>query len=327
MKIGEVELGKNPVFLAPMEDVSDSSFRLLCRKFGADMVFSEFVSADALIRNVNRTWKKLEINEGERPTVIQIYGREADVIAEAAKRVEEVKPNIIDLNFGCPVKKVAGKGAGAAMLKDIPKMLEIAAATVKAVNTPVTLKTRLGWDDDNIVIGDIAEQLQDVGIQGLTIHGRTRQQMYTGKADWSHIAAVKANPRVHIPITGNGDIDSPEAAKFAFDTYGVDAVMIGRGSIGHPWIFKEIRHYLDTGEHMPPYSLREMVDFLKIQINDAVNWLDEVKGILHSRRHLAASPAFKGLPDFREHRIAMLRANTLDELLPILDTIVEKYSV
>lgn len=309
-----------------MEDVSDPTFRLMCRQFGADMVYSEFVSADALIRNVKKTWQKLEINEAERPVVIQIYGRDAQVMAEAAQRVEEAKPDIIDLNCGCPVKNVAGKGAGAALLKDIPKMLAIAEAVVKAVKTPVTLKTRLGWDDDSIDIVNVAEQLQDTGIQALALHGRTRQQMYSGFANWETIAKVKENPRMRIPIIGNGDVTSAEAARNGFDKYGVDAVMIGRGSIGRPWIFKEIKHFLETGETYNGMSFLDQIDVLKLHINNTVQWLDERRGILHSRRHLAASPIFKGLPDFRAHRISMLRAATLAELIPLMDEVAEKYS-
>lgn len=310
-----------------MEDVTDSSFRLLCRKFGADMVYSEFVSADALLKNTNRTSRKLEITEGERPTAIQVYGKTVDSIVEAAKIIETAKPDIIDINCGCPVKKIANKGGGAALLQDIPKMLSIAEAVVKAVNIPVTLKTRVGWDESTKDIIEIAERLQDTGIEALAIHGRTREQMYTGFADWELISKVANNPRMRIPIIGNGDITTPEKAKDAFDKYGVDAVMIGRGSIGRPWIFKELRTFLDTGEYMPALSLKEQVDVLKIQINDAVSWLDEKKGILHSRRHLAVSPAFSNLPDFRENRIKMLRTNTLDELMKMLDFIVEKYSI
>lgn len=309
-----------------MEDVTDTTFRLLCRKFGADMVYSEFVSADALLQNVNRTSRKLEISEGERPTAIQVYGKTVDSIVEAAKIIETAKPDIIDINCGCPVKKIANKGGGAALLQDIPKMLAIATAVVKAVNVPVTLKTRVGWDESTKDIVEIAERLQDTGIQALAIHGRTREQMYTGHADWELISKVVNNPRMRIPIIGNGDVTTPEKAKDAFERYGVAAVMIGRGAIGRPWVFKEIRTFLDTGNYMPALSLKEQVDVLKIQIKDAVGWLDEKKGVLHSRRHLAVSPAFSDLPDFREHRIKMLRTNTLGELLSFLDFIADKYS-
>lgn len=314
-----------PLLLSPMEDVTDTTFRLLCRKFGADMVYSEFVSADALLKNINRTYKKLEISEGERPTAIQVYGKSVDSIVEAAKIIETAKPDIIDINCGCPVKKIANKGGGAALLQNIPKMLAIAEAVVKAVKVPVTLKTRVGWDDSSKDIVEIAERLQDTGIQALAIHGRTRQQMYTGSADWELISQVANNPRMRIPIIGNGDVTTPEKALDGFKKYGVSAVMIGRGAIGRPWIFKEIKTFLETGKHLPPLTLKQQVEILKTQILDAVSWLDETKGILHSRRHLAASIAFSNLPNFRNLRIAMLRENSLENLLKILDTIVETY--
>ncbi len=325
MKIGNIEFKKYPLFLAPMEDVTDHAFRKLCKKFGVDMVYTEFVSADALVRNVKRTEQKLNIYDEERPVAIQIYGKDADSVAEAARIAAEAKPEIIDLNFGCPVKKVAGKGAGAGLLRDIPKMLEITKAVVDAVELPVTVKTRLGWDDNNKVIVDLAEQLQDCGIAGLSIHGRTRSQMYKGDADWTLIGEVKNNQRMHIPIIGNGDVTTPERAKECFDKYGVDAVMIGRGSIGRPWIFKEIHHYLQTGELMEPLSYDEQVAIVKQQIKDSVDWLGEYKGILHSRRHLATTPVFKGIRNFRDTRIAMLRANTADELYEIIDSVKTKF--
>lgn len=325
VKIGNVEFGKYPVFLAPMEDVTDYTFRLLCKSFGVDMVYTEFVSSDALIRNVKKTQQKMSIFEAERPVAIQIYGREIDSMAEAAKIAEQSGPDILDLNFGCPVKKVAGKGAGSGMLKEPDKMVDIVKAVVNAVDIPVTVKTRLGWDEDSKIIVDLAEQLQDVGIKALTVHGRTRCQMYKGEADWTLIGEIKNNPRMHIPIIGNGDITSPEKAKDFFDRYGVDAIMVGRACVGNPWIFKEIRHYLDTGEKLPEFTLREKVDILKRQIRDAIAWLDERRGILHSRRHLAESTAFKGLPHFRQLRISMLRAGTKHELFSLLDEVVEKY--
>jgi nifR3 family TIM-barrel protein len=321
MKIGSIEFSKYPLFLAPMEDVTDPAFRLMCRQFGADMVYTEFISADALIRNVKRTEQKLTIYEGERPVAIQIYGREADAVAEAAKIAAEAQPEIIDLNFGCPVKRVAGKGAGAGLLRDIPRMLEITSAAVKAVNLPVTVKTRLGWDEDSKIIVDLAEQLQDCGIAALTIHGRTRAQMYKGDADWTLIGKVKNNSRMHIPIIGNGDVTTPERAKVCFDEYGVDAVMVGRASIGKPWIFKEMRHYLQTGEHSAPLSFEEQMGIIKQQVLNNIQWLDERRGILHARRHIATTPLFKGIPHFKETRIAMLRANTLEELFGIMDTV------
>lgn len=321
MKIKNIEFSQYPLFLAPMEDVTDPAFRLLCKKFGADMVYTEFVSADALIRNVKRTEQKLTIYDQERPVAIQIYGRDASAVSEAAKIAEESKPEIIDLNFGCPVKKVAGKGAGAGLLRDIPRMLEITKAVVDAVKLPVTVKTRLGWDDDNKVIVDLAEQLQDCGIAALTIHGRTRAQMYKGDADWSLIGEVKNNQRMHIPIIGNGDVINPERAKECFDKYGVDAVMIGRGSIGKPWIFQEIKHFLNTGEKMNALPFEEQLSIIKQQILASIEWLDERRGIIHSRRHLAATALFKGIPNFRDTRIAMLRAESLSDLFSILENI------
>ena len=321
MKIADIQFPEKPLFLAPMEDVTDPAFRLLCKKFGADMVYTEFISADALIRSVKRTEQKLTIHNEERPVAIQLYGREADAMAEAARIAETANPDIIDLNFGCPVKKVAGKGAGAGLLRDIPKMIEITTAVVKAVKKPVTVKTRLGWDEDNKIIVDLAEKLQNCGIAALTIHGRTRSQMYKGEADWSLIGEVKNNPRMKIPIIGNGDVTTPERASECFNKYGVDAVMIGRASIGKPWIFAEIKHYLLHGEKIKPISFEEQKAILKQQVLDSINWLDERKGILHTRRHLAASPAFKGIPNFRDTRISMLRATTMDELFKIIDSI------
>lgn len=321
MKIGSIDLGERPVFLAPMEDVTDISFRLMCKRFGADMVYTEFVSSDALIRSVNKTQEKLTVAEDERPVAIQIYGKEVDPMVEAAKICEAARPDILDINFGCPVKKVAGKGAGAGMLRNIPLMLEITKEVVKAVNIPVTVKTRLGWDADNKIIVDLAEQLQDCGIAALSIHGRTRAQMYTGEADWTLIGEVRNNPRMHIPIIGNGDITTPQRAKECFDRYGVDAIMIGRASFGRPWIFKEVKHYLETGEEMPPLSSEWKLNVLRQEVEDSVKLLDERRGILHVRRHLAASPLFKGIPNFRETRIAMLRAETKEELYRIFDEI------
>ncbi len=317
-----IQLPKNALLLAPMEDVTDPAFRLLCKRFGADMVYTEFVSSDALIRNVKRTEQKLTIYDVERPVAIQIYGREPDAMAEAAKIVAEAKPDIIDINFGCPVKKVAGKGAGAGLLRDIPKMLQITEAVVKAVNIPVTVKTRLGWDDDNKIIVQLAEQLQDCGIQALAIHGRTRAQMYKGDADWTLIGEVKNNPRMHIPIIGNGDVTTPQRAEECFNRYGVDAIMIGRATVGQPWIFEDVKHYLQTGELLPPRDFKWQVNILKEHVLRSIEWVgDERKGIVHSRRHLAASPAFKGIPHFKETRIAMLRAETLQQLFEIIDGI------
>ncbi len=324
MTIDNINLGDKPVLLAPMEDVTDQAFRLLCKEFGASMVYSEFVSSDALIRSVNRSLQKITICEEERPVAIQIYGRDVASMVEAAKIIEaEAHPDVLDINFGCPVKKVAGKGAGAGMLKNIPLMLEITKAVVEAVHLPVTVKTRLGWDHENKIIVELAEQLQDCGIKALTIHGRTRSQMYTGEADWTLIGSVKANPRMHIPIIGNGDITSPERAKECFDRYGVDAVMVGRATFGRPWIFKEIRHYLDTGTHIEGLTNQWKLNVLRQEILKSVecNTKGELGGILHVRRHLAASPLFKGIPNFRQTRIKMLRAETVSELFAILDEI------
>ena len=321
MKIGDIDLGNRPVMLAPMEDVTDLSFRLICKELGADMVYTEFVSAEALIRNINSTTRKLNIDPGERPTAIQIYGREVDAMVEAAKIVEEARPDILDINFGCPVKKVAGKGAGAGMLRDIPKMLEITRAVVNAVNVPVTVKTRLGWDHNSKIIVELAEQLQDCGIKALTVHGRTRSQMYTGNADWEMIARVKENPRLTIPLIGNGDITTPEQVVEAFDRYGVDGVMVGRASIGAPWIFHDMKHMLLTGERGEELPLAEKFKILRRQIAESIDRIDEYRGILHIRRHLAASPLFKGIPFFRDTRIAMLRADNFAELDEILHRI------
>ncbi|MBR6593394.1 MAG: tRNA dihydrouridine synthase DusB [Prevotella sp.] len=381
MKIGNIEFGPNPLFLAPMEDVTDIGFRLLCKRFGASMVYTEFVSAEALIRDVQSTVRKLTISDEERPVGIQIYGRDVEAMVEAAKIVEQAGPDLIDLNFGCPVKKVAGKGAGAGMLQNIPRMLEITSKVVDAVKLPVTVKTRLGWDSNNLIITELAEQLQDCGIKALTIHGRTRAQMYTGDADWTLIGEIKRNPRIHIPIIGNGDIKTAEDAKRAFETYGVDAVMIGRATFGQPWIFKEIGealslrsegvkecrseddtfrsaddtlrssgvqecrsaddcsqpHNLTTSQpHSTNLSTRQLInsstvnsclslddkiDILLEQLKINVDRIDEYRGILHTRRHLAASPIFKGIPDFRQTRIAMLRAETMEELTNIIEEI------
>ena len=320
MKIGNIDLGNKPVMLAPMEDVTDVSFRQICREQGADMVYTEFVSADAVIRNIDSTLRKMVINPGERPAAIQIYGREVDPMVEAAKIAQEAKPEVLDINFGCPVKKVAHKGAGAGMLRNIPLMLEITREVVKAVDLPVTVKTRLGWDCNNKIIVDLAEQLQDCGIKALTIHGRTRSQMYNGEADWTLIGEVKNNPRMTIPIIGNGDITSAEKLAEYYGRYGVDGIMVGRASIGAPWIFREMKQYLLTGE-IPEISRHEKMALIRRQIDESIHRIDEYRGILHIRRHLAATPLFKGIKNFRETRIAMLRANTKEELTAILDHI------
>ena len=325
MKIGNIELGERPVFLAPMEDVTDIAFRLMCKRFGADMVYTEFVSSDALIRSISKTQQKLIVSDEERPVAIQIYGRDVESMVEAARICEDAHPDILDINFGCPVKRVAGKGAGAGMLRNIPLMLDITREVVKAVNIPVTVKTRLGWDVDNQIIVELAEKLQDCGIAALSIHGRTRSQMYTGEADWTLIGAVKENPRMNIPIIGNGDVTSAEICKQKFDDYGVDGVMIGRGSIGRPWIFREVKHYLSTGELLPKEPFEWYLNILKQQVKDSVDRLDERRGILHIRRHLAATSLFKGIPDFKQTRVAMLRAETVKELFEIMDSLNERF--
>jgi len=336
MKISNLEFPDKPLFLAPMEDVTDPAFRLLCKRFGADMMYTEFVSSEALIRDVNRTKQKLTIYPAERPIAIQIYGHDPVSMADAARIAAQANPDIIDINFGCPVKKVAGKGAGSGLLRDVPRMLQITQAVVKAVNIPVTAKTRLGWDDESKIIVQLAEQMQDVGIQALTIHGRTRAQMYKGDADWNLIASVKNNQRMHIPIIGNGDVTTAERALECFNRYGIDAVMIGRGAIGKPWIFSEIKHFFQTGEHKQLLTFDEQKAILKEHIIASVKWLDleedkipdtffdkRLKGIIHSRRHLAASPVFKGIPNFKDTRIAMLRAESLNDLFRIIDSVEE----
>lgn len=324
MKIANVDLGDKPVSLAPMEDVTDPSFRLICREMGAASVYTEFVSAEALIRDIKSTTRKLDINDAERPVAIQIYGREPEAMVEAAKIVEQARPDILDINFGCPVKKVAGKGAGAGMLRDIPKMLEITRRVVDAVDIPVTVKTRLGWDCENKIITDLGPRLQDCGIKALTVHGRTRSQMYTGQADWSLIGELKNDPRMEIPVIGNGDITSAEGAAEAFDRFGVGGIMIGRGAIGAPWIFREVRQYLEKGKY-EPLSDTAKFDILRRQIRESIDRIDEYRGILHIRRHLAATPLFKGIPNFRETRIKLLRAETEKELFDLLDHISETF--
>ncbi|MFT3737236.1 MAG: tRNA dihydrouridine synthase DusB [Breznakibacter sp.] len=323
MKIGDVDLGYKPLLLAPMEDVTDSPFRKLCKKYGADLMYTEFVAADALVRTIPSTMRKLTIADEERPVGIQIYGHEIEPMVEAARIAEQAAPELIDINFGCPVKKIAHRGAGSGMLRDIPKMVRMTAEIVKAVKLPVTVKTRLGWDENTKYIVDIAERLQDTGIKALTIHGRTRAQFYTGEADWTLIGEVKNNPRMTIPIIGNGDIVSPQKAKDYFDRYGVDAVMIGRASIGRPWIFREMKHYLQTGELLPPPTMAEHVAMVKEQLSQSVQWLDTFRGILHMRRHLAVT--FKGLPHFREMKTKLLQCNDYDMLMALLDQLAEQY--
>lgn len=330
MQIGNLDLGSRPVLLAPMEDVTDIGFRLLCRQLGASMVYSEFVAADALVRMVNKSLEKLTVCDAERPVAIQIYGKDPIAVRDAAQIVvERAHPDVLDINFGCPVKRVAGKGAGAGLLQDVPRMLEITRAVVDAVDVPVTAKTRLGWDSEHKIIVPLAEQLQDCGIKALTIHGRTRAQMYTGEADWTLIGEVKRNPRMHIPIIGNGDITSAEGAVDAFERFGVDAVMVGRATFGRPWIFKELHDALHVGDHSVDQAIQSeyapmtpdwKLDVLKEQVRQSIERIDEYRGILHVRRHLAATPLFKGLPNFRQTRIAMLRAETMDELFAIMES-------
>ena len=329
MKIRNIDLGDKPLLLAPMEDVTDIGFRLLCRRLGASMVYSEFVAADALVRMVNKSLQKLTVCDEERPVVIQIYGKDPIACRDAAQIVvETARPDILDINFGCPVKKVAGKGAGAGMLQNVPLMLEVTRAVVDAVDVPVTVKTRLGWSDESKIIVPLAEQLQDCGIEALTIHGRTRAQMYTGEADWTLIREVKQNPRMHIPIIGNGDLVTGADAVRAFSEFGVDAAMVGRATFGRPWVFKEMHDALHPDAHdvdnviesdYPVMSADWKLDVLKEQVRTSVARIDEYRGILHVRRHLAASPLFKGIPNFRQTRIDMLRAETTDELFRIME--------
>ena len=325
MKIGNLELGTLPLFLAPMEDVTYKSFRYLCKKFGADVMSTEFISAEAIKREMEATKRKMTIFDFDRPIAIQIYGSNIESMISAAKVAEEAQPDYIDINFGCPMKKIAGKGAGAGLLRDIPKMVKMAEEIVKAVNLPVTAKTRLGWDPSDMAIVDIAERLQDIGIQALTIHGRTRSQLFSGEADWSLIGEVKANPRMHIPIIGNGDISSPEKAKAFADQSGVDGLMIGRGAIGRPWIFRDIRHFFDTGELLAPPLVSEVVESVKEQLSQSISWKPEPRGaILEMRRHFARY--FPGLPDFRNYRIQLLQAVELNDVISILDQIGSAYA-
>ena len=323
MKIGNVDLGEKPLLLAPMEDVTDVSFRYICKKFGADMMFTEFISSDGLIRDVPGSVYKLTIYDYERPIGMQVYGHIPEAIVESARRIEAANPDVIDINFGCPVNKIARRGAGSGMMREPDKMVAIPKAVVDAVKKPVTVKTRLGWDENSKIIVELAERLQDVGIQALTIHGRTRAQMYTGEADWSLIGAVKNNPRMHIPIIGNGDIKTPQDAAAAFDRYGVDGVMIGRASFGHPWIFREIRHYLDTGDELPPMSVAERVDLAKDHLAKSVEVKGDRTGILEMRRHLSCY--FKGLENFKETRLKLVTLTDVNELYSTLDYIKETW--
>ncbi|MGM9785005.1 MAG: tRNA dihydrouridine synthase DusB [Candidatus Cryptobacteroides sp.] len=331
MKIGNVDLGGSPLLLAPMEDVTDASFRILCREQGASAVYTEFIPSDGLIRDADKALAKMRTREDEAPVGIQIYGHIPESMVEAARMADRAAQlvgghgaDFIDINFGCPVSKIAGRGAGSGMMREPDKMVAITKAVVEAVDKPVTVKTRLGWDDNSKIIVELAERLQDVGIQALTIHGRTRCQMYKGQADWTLIGAVKNNPRMHIPIIGNGDIDSPQKAKEAFDRWGVDAVMIGRATFGHPWIFREIRHYLDTGELMQEPSVSEKVALAKRHLALSLDLKGEPRGIFEMRRHLSCY--FKGLPDFKETRMRMVTTLDVAELYSILDEIEERYA-
>jgi tRNA-dihydrouridine synthase B len=323
LKIGNTILGEYPLFLAPMEDITDPSFRMICKMNGADFMYTEFVSSDGLIRDGQKSVKKLDIYDFERPIGIQLYGHLIDSMVEAALIAEQAKPELIDINFGCPVKKIANRGAGAGMLRNIPLMIEMTEAIVRAVKLPVTVKTRLGWDDENKSIVGIAEQLQDVGIQALTIHGRTRAQMYKGDADWTLIGEVKNNPKIKIPIIGNGDIDSPERAKEMFDRYGVDGIMIGRATVGRPWIFRDIRHYLKTGELLPEPSVTEKANLAIQHLDKSLEYKEGKRAIFEMRRHL--SNYFKGLPHFKETRLKLLTAVEVDEIKVIINEIREKW--
>jgi len=323
MKIGQIDLGERPVFLAPMEDVTDPSFRYICKEYGADMMYTEFISSDGLIRDAAKTIAKMQVYDYERPIGIQLYGHIPDAIVDAAVRAEAAGPDLLDINFGCPVNKIARRGAGSGMMREPDKMVEITRRVVEAVKLPVTVKTRLGWDEDSKIIVELAERLQDVGISALTIHGRTRQQMYKGEADWTLIGAVKANPRMRIPIIGNGDITTPERAKECFDRYGVDGIMIGRASFGHPWIFREVKHYLATGEILPPMSVADRVDLAKRHLAKSLETKGEKVGILEMRRHLSCY--FKGLDNFKETRLKLVTSTSQEELFATLDYIKENW--
>ncbi len=324
MQIGTIDLGQNPLFLAPMEDVTDPSFRYICKHFGADMMYTEFVSSDGLIRDARKTLKKLEIEEAERPIGIQLYGHLIDAMVQSARIAEEARPDVIDINFGCPVRKIATRGAGAGMLCNVPLMVEMTKAIVESVKIPVTVKTRLGWDEDSKNIVDIAERLQDVGIAAITIHGRTRAQLYKGEADWTLIGEVKNNPRMHIPVIGNGDITSGETAKEKFDRYGVDGIMIGRATYGRPWIFAEIKHYLKTGEPMNTLTVAQKVELAQMHLRKSIEYKGIPVGIFEMRRHL--SNYFKALPDFKQTRMTLVTSLDENELIRTLDGIAERYS-
>jgi nifR3 family TIM-barrel protein len=324
VKIADLELGEFPLLLAPMEDVSDPPFRAVCKQQGADMLYTEFISAEGLIRDAHKSLQKLDIYDYERPIGIQIFGDKIESMRLAAARVEQAQPEILDINYGCPVKKVACKGAGAGILRDIPKMQQMTAEIVQQVNLPVTVKTRLGWDYDTIKIQEVALRLQDVGIKALSIHGRTRQQMYKGEADWSYIADVKAHPDIEIPIFGNGDVDSPEKAKLYKEEYGVDGIMIGRGAIGYPWIFREIKHYLATGELLPPPTLQERLEVCRKHLDFSVEWKGEVTGIFEMRRHYTAY--FKGMPNFKPYRTQLVESPKYEQVVEVLQQVEQEYA-
>lgn len=330
MRIGNIDLGEKPLFLAPMEDVTDASFRYICKEYGADMMYTEFISSDGLIRDARKSLEKLVTYDYEAPIGIQIYGNIPEAMVEAAQMAEKAAEiagghgaDLVDINFGCPVNKIARRGAGSGMMKEPDKMVEITKMVVDAVKLPVTVKTRLGWDEDSKIIVELAERLQDTGISALTVHGRTRCQMYKGEADWTLIGKIKENPRMHIPIIGNGDIDSPEKAKEAFDRYGVDGIMIGRATFGHPWIFKEVRHYLDTGELLPPMSVGERVELAKKHLAKSLEIKGDRVGILEMRRHLSCY--FKGLPDFKPTRLKLVTTDSPEELFNLLDYVADTW--
>jgi nifR3 family TIM-barrel protein len=323
-KIGDIELPDFPLLLAPMEDVSDPPFRTLCKEQGADVMYTEFISSEGLIRDAAKSVIKLDIYEKERPVGIQIFGAELDSMLQAVDIVTETNPDIIDINFGCPVKKVVCKNAGAGILRDIPLMVKLTEALVKRTHLPVTVKTRLGWDQDSIKIVEVAERLQDVGIQAISIHGRTRVQMYKGTADWRPIAEVKNNPRMHIPVFGNGDVDSPEAAIRMRDDYGLDGAMIGRASIGYPWFFREVKHFIETGEHLPPPTMAQRVEAARRHLQMSIDWKGEKLGVLETRRHY--SNYFKGIPNFKPHRMKMVTSDDAADVFAALDEALELFS-
>ncbi len=323
VKIKDIELGKFPLLLAPMEDISDPPFRKLCKEYGADVVYTEFISSEGLIRNAKKSEQKLDIYESERPVGIQIFGHNLDSMLRTIEIVEASKPDFIDINFGCPVKKVVSKGAGAAILKDIPKMIQLSEAMVKHSNLPITVKTRLGWDANSIVIEEVAERLQDIGIAALAIHGRTRAQMYKGNADWAPIAAVKNNPRIHIPIFGNGDVNTPEKAVLMRNKYGLDGAMIGRASIGNPWFFEQVKYFINTGKHLPLPTILERVNVAKRHLEMATQWNGETIGLFETRKHY--SSYFKGIPNIKEYRLKMVTAPTKEEVFNVFDEVLEYF--